>query len=134
MVDEKYPWYRKVSIDWDGVVEVFPHVDPVEMIPGAMVGIKAFLDAGWKVYIFSAGNKDKSRRNTIIKRLQEWSKGVCPGGFLTAYPDQIEFPSQKPGAKLYVDDRSFKFEGWDSLGVEIAEGFRAWWQHPSSTR
>lgn len=133
-------WHRIGAVDWDGVIGVFPHPEDGERpVEGAMRGLHELLKAGWYLEIFSAGASNPARRTRMIDLLRDWSRAylvenkISLNSFLGLYPDQLNFPVRKPGAKWYLDDRGVKFESWEQFTPEDAESFRAWWQHPKST-
>ena len=134
-------WHQIVAVDWDGVVGVFPKPEdgdrPVE---GAMEGLYALFESGWHIEFYSCGCNNPKRKQRMMDLLMDWSRDyltenqISLNSFFGIYPDQINFPTKKPGAKIYVDDRGFQFKGWDTFLPDTLEGFRAWWQHPSSTK
>lgn len=126
-------WHNTLVCDWDGVVEVFPHVDPPAYIEGVKEAFQAFMDAGWFIDIYSGGSDDPRRLDTMKTNMHRWFGTEFWITYVEA--DRISFPvGRKPGGKIYLDDRGLKFEGWDSFTPEDAEKFRAWWQHPASDK
>lgn len=127
--------HRILAIDWDGVIGVFPYPkDGERPIYGAIRGLKALLDTGWHVEIHSCGCSIDERRTEMIELLELWSRChhiVFENKFLSfyqLYPDQINFATEKPWAKIYIDDRGLKFEGWQHLSPDKLNAFKTWWE------
>ena len=140
-IERGIDWHRIGAVDWDGVVGVFPHPEDGERpVEGAMEGLHKLLKAGWHIEFYSCGCRFPDRRQKMMDLLREWSRAymvenkISLNSFFGLYDDQINFPTFKPGAKWYLDDRGFRFESWEKFTPEVAEDFRAWWQHPSAKK
>ena len=137
-------WYNTVCLDFDGVIAKFGTVDAGEVVPGAIAGLYRLLDAGWYVEIYS-GRSATSQGIQVMKdwmeeadnqyRVDDLDYSELQLNDLGEYYRQgrLMFAENKPVAKIYVDDRGLKFEGWDTLTPEVLEAFRAWWQHSAAT-
>lgn len=132
-------WHKIGCVDWDGVIGVFPHPEDGERpVEGAMRGIGRLLESGWYLEIYSAGSDNEKRRYHLIDLLQDWSRAfmvenqISLNSFMGLYKNQLNFPTKKPTAKWYLDDRGVQFTGWDAFTPQVAEDFRAVWQHPRS--
>lgn len=96
-----------IAIDFDGVVH--DHKNPVEgrrmggPIEGAQKAIKILkLQRNFKIVIFCVWAGSEQGRQTIA----EWMK------FYSIPYDEIT--NIKPQAKIYIDDKGYRFENWDS--------------------
>ena len=139
-------WHNTVCLDFDGVIAKFGTEDAGEPVDGVFDGMIALLDAGWYIEIYSGRSKTEEGRHTIINwlfdnaRLQKCQRFIGALGQSDIYWESkislgcISFPANKPVAKIYVDDRGLRFTDWKSLTPDVLETFRAWWQHPESTK
>lgn len=99
-----------ICLDFDGVVHSYASgwqgadVIPDLPVPGAFDFIKRALKYG-SVYIHSC----RSHQNGGMAAMQKWYAGH--GG-----PPGVEWPIVKPPAKVYIDDRGFRFQGdWPAV-------------------
>lgn len=116
----KYP--PVVCIDFDGVIHSYvkPWVDPSSIPDPPVEGAFAFIEAlhanGYRVVILSARAQSLDGREAIYNWL------VKHNG-----PTNLEITSTKPGAKLYIDDRGFRFCGqWPTLSEVREMGENTW--------
>lgn len=106
-----------VAIDFDGVINSYTSgwqgataTDPP--VQGAAIAIKALLNAGKKLVIYSTRAADASGIETIRKYLYSLV-GVDASAIAISY--------QKPIANIYLDDRAVTFNGdWDEALQKIA--------------
>lgn len=114
---------RTLCVDFDGVLHSYTspwagaEVIPDPPVPGAF----AFLAAAvvrFRVAVFSA----RSHQPGGIDAMRRWfAAHGLPGHAL----DALEFPTEKPQAIVYLDDRGWRFDGtWPSLD-ELA-AFQPW--------
>jgi hypothetical protein len=95
-----------VCIDFDGVLHSYiskwesEAIIPDQPVPGAQMAIQEYLDAGFRVAVFSSRSGTKAGRQAMAKWCTE-----------NNFPDGMEFPKEKPPAILNIDDRGFCFEG-----------------------
>lgn len=120
-----------VSIDFDGVINSytsgFISVDIIPDVPvtGAFEFIEMVLKHNWKVVIFSTRNKHPN----AVKAIKDW---FLRYKMKQEILDQLEFPIDKPIARIYIDDRGYKFEGiWPTMS-ELKE-FYPWHGGESSS-
>ena len=115
-----------IIVDWDGtcVPSAWPE-KPEEWLPGAKEGLRALVDAGYRVRIHSArthmmgvdyGEPNDDREDSIayIRKMLD-DAGLFEVEIIT---DEFE---NKPGAIAYVDDRGLTFTGnnWNRIVATI---------------
>lgn len=110
-----------VSFDFDGVIHKYetPFENDWtikdEPVDGAIDGIVSFLDAGFRVAVFSSRSKSFHGRTAM----KTWMRRH---GFPV---DRIDFPDRKPPAFITIDDRVHLFDGvFPDPGIIAA--FRPW--------
>lgn len=113
-----------VCLDYDGVIHsyksgfqgVFHIPDPPN--PGAFEFIRKLLKHNLKVYVFST----RSRYPGGLIAMKEWFlKHGMPEETLA----KINFPEHKPIAKIYIDDRAWRFErAWPT--INYLNNFTPW--------
>lgn len=120
-----------VSIDFDGVINSYKSgfiaIDklPDPPVDGALEFIQSLINGGYRVAIFSTRNALAEGRLAIMKYMRQH-------GLPNNVVDELEFPSEKPIAKLYIDDRGFHFTGVFPTLEEI-ENFVPWHGGKSSS-
>ena len=121
-------WSNTVCIDFDGVISEFGNDRAGQLVEGVLDGLTRLIEAGWYIEVFSG------RSATIAGRRFMWEYFKVRLPELTSHivSNRINFPSDKPIAKAYIDDRGITFTGWADITPELLESFRAWWQHPAS--
>ena len=105
--------YNTIAIDFDGVIHSYnrgwtgdvPTDPPIFGVEKALEKLK---DMGWKLVIMS------TRKPEFIK---PWLKEYG----LDKYIDDIT--DQKIPAKIYIDDRGYRFERWDDT-LEFMKDFK----------
>jgi hypothetical protein len=104
----KFP--KRICLDFDGVVHSYksPWTNPETIedppVEGAFQAIEDYLRAGYRVAIFSA----RSHEMEGVKAMFDWFN---KHGLKPEVLDHLEFPTHKPGAVLYIDDRGYHFRG-----------------------
>ena len=94
-----------VVFDFDGVIHSYhspwhgADVIPDEPVEGIKEAIEEIRNAGYNVIVVSTRSKTKHGRNAIREWLDKYGIVV----------DEIH--SEKPPAKVYIDDRAICFEG-----------------------
>ena len=122
-------WHNTCCLDFDGVISKFGVPDADEPVEGALSGIELLISSGWFIEIYSGRSRDPSG----IESLRSWVESNFPSLSYAVESGSIIFAEQKPNAKVYIDDRAIKFEGWDKITPDVLESYRAYWQHPEST-
>lgn len=124
-------WHNTIALDFDGVICEFGTDKAGIPVEGAFEGIKALLDAGWYIEIHSG----KCNTPDGIASMMSWFMLNAPGEIRRAVMSKkINVSGGKPTAKVYIDDRGITFTGWADITPDKLESFRAWWQHPASTK
>lgn len=102
---------RLIALDFDGVLHSYAsgwhgaHVVSDAPVPGALNFIKELIeDKRFVVCIYSS----RSHQPGGIDAMKEW---LFNEGLTQEQLSQIEFPKNKPQAKLIIDDRGFQFQG-----------------------
>ena len=113
---------NNIAIDFDGVIHNFDkgwHDGTCygEPLPGSLEAIK-FLSKKYNIIIFTA--KAKSNRplvngKTGIELVEEWLKKYN----IMQYVKEIT--SDKPRAKIYIDDNGYRFNDWDKALKDFEE-------------
>lgn len=120
---------KTIAIDFDGVVHSYEkgwHDGTVygDAVEGAFSAIKALMDKGYCVYIFSCRDANQIVRwiqdrtgelhdepiNYIFKcqKIRFWVKTWNKPGVLGV-------TNRKLPAEAYIDDRGIRFEGWEEV-------------------
>jgi len=113
----------RLCLDFDGVIHSYTTewqgatTIPDPPTPGAFEWIEKALDK-YKIAVYSSRSKEKGG----IGAMKAW---FIKHGMDQFTLNNLEFPTEKPAAHIYLDDRGWKFEGvWPSLD-EIA-AFKTW--------
>ena len=114
--------FADICCDLDGVLHSYASgwqkdatVIPDPPVEGAIETLYTYLDAGLSIAIFSA----RSAQPVGIQAMREWlskhdREYRYQNSILHNVPhlnDVIFMPDHKPAAKVYIDDRGFRFEG-----------------------
>jgi len=112
---------KTICVDFDGVIHSYlsgwqgADVIPDPIVPHAISQLYYYL-ANYRVAVYSARSGQpggiEAMKAFIEKADQEWRKRIRT----FELPDfeligRLEFPSSKPPAILYIDDRAYRFEG-----------------------
>tara|TARA_Y100000766_G_scaffold253157_1_gene237897 strand:- start:1086 stop:1484 length:399 start_codon:yes stop_codon:yes gene_type:complete len=113
---------NNVAIDFDGVIHNFDkgwHDGTCygEPLPGSINAIKS-LSKKYNIIIFTA--KAKKNRplvdgKTGVELVKEWLEKYGLIDFVS------EITSEKPRAKIYIDDNGYRFESWEKTLNDIEE-------------
>ncbi len=113
---------NNIAIDFDGVIHNFDkgwHDGTCygEPLPGSIEAIKN-LSKNYNIIIFTAKakkNRPLVNGKTGVQLVEEW---LIKYG-LMEYINEIT--SEKPRAKIYIDDNGYRFETWDKTLIDIEE-------------
>lgn len=115
-----------IAFDFDGVIHTYKHWVDIDVIDGAPVeGISDLLYMlrrdGFEIKIYSCRAKEQRG----IKAMKEWLNKYDLLDFIT------EITAEKPIAKVYVDDRAIRFDGYTggTLYDDIVN-FKSWTEEP----
>lgn len=129
-----------LSIDFDGVIHSYSsgwkgaHVIPDDPVPGAILALHQYLDAGFEVAIFSSRSKSVRGRWAMKRWMAEHvrdfylnfthqapvtkTEAECVGmdmpgddGPAREFVRRLSWPWFKPSAVLTIDDRAVCFNG-----------------------
>ncbi len=124
MSDQKFKSKRRfvpaVAIDFDGVMHAYTSrwTTAAEVLdgptPGALDAVQSYLAAGWDVIVYSVRARDGEGRAAIRRWMEK--HGFPP----------LQITSGKPHAKIYIDDRGYRFTGNNFPSVIEIEAFRPW--------
>lgn len=101
---------KLICVDFDGVIHACGNGWPIGSIEVSEKPIDGSFDwlqlmlKHYKVAIYSS----RSKYNGAIESMQTW---FLDNGFPKELLLKLEFPTQKPNALIYIDDRAFRFEG-----------------------
>jgi len=120
----------RIAIDFDGVIYSYRNGYIADELPdppvnGAFEFIENCLSSGYDVSIFST----RCKNQTIVNMMINWMKKF---GFNKDLLDELEFTNVKPIAKIYLDDRGFRFDGMFPTIQEI-DDFEPWHKGKSSS-
>ena len=112
---------NNVAIDFDGVIHNFDkgwHDGTCygEPLPGSINAIKS-LSKKYNIIIFTAKAKNRPLVNgkTGVELVKEWLEKYGLIDFVS------EITSEKPRAKIYIDDNGYRFESWEKALNDIEE-------------
>ena len=117
-----------LCVDFDGVVHAYnsPWIDAVTISDGPVEQAFDWLEqmvTDYTVAIYSSRSKTPGGINAML----EWfTRHGLPPHVLT----QLVFPTEKPAAVLYIDDRAWLFDGpsgdWGFPTKHDIESFKPW--------
>ncbi|MFG2844214.1 hypothetical protein ACGF12_13730 [Kitasatospora sp. NPDC048296] len=122
------PSARTICIDFDGVIHPEGPWNGGRLrgapLPGAVERIRALLDGGWRIVVFTA--RASEYHEAIADYLGHYldRKVIVLPGAETAYWEtehQILVTNVKPGAFVYVDDKGEEFKSWDTALVGLPD-------------
>ena len=115
--------YMRIVIDLDGTIcpikEKHEEYGLLKPYPGAIETMNELREAGHYIIIQTARNMATQGSN-LGKVVQNIGKVTLD--WLEKYEvpyDEIYFG--KPNANIYIDDRAFRFTGWDNVDVQSLE-------------
>lgn len=109
-----------ICIDFDGVIHSYTSgwqgidIIPDQPVPGALNAINSYLET-YNVAIFSARSRDENGITAMISWMRLWGFPV----------DKLMFPTEKPPAIIYIDDRGFAFDG-NFPDTDFIDNFKPW--------
>ena len=111
---------NNVAIDFDGVIHNFDkgwHDGTCygEPLPGSINAIKS-LSKKYNIIIFTAKakkNRPLVNGKTGVELVKEWLEKYGLIDFVS------EITSEKPRAKIYIDDNGYRFENWEDTIKDI---------------
>lgn len=126
---------QTICIDFDGVIHDYKEgwKDGTvygELTPG-FIDWAAKMKEHYVLAIFSSRSKNSQTRSAMMNWLFEQlekHQHEDPSWWSVGYND-FEFPSEKPPAVVYIDDRALRFDGnWSSgdLTPEAIRSFKPW--------
>ena len=115
-----------VVLDFDGVIHSYTSGwKGIDVIPDPPVpGIRAAIDSlreKYSVVVVSARCRDPKGKEAVRRWLSLWEITV------------EDIASQKPPARVYVDDRAICFDGDARALIEKIETFKPWWKNKTQT-
>jgi hypothetical protein len=118
------PGSKTVAIDFDGVIHSYTSgwTGPVPEdwpVKGAGVALKAYLNAGFEVAVYSTRAETPEGLQAIVNYIR-----ANYGRDLVEH-ERFRVTAGKPMAVLYIDDRAFSFRGRFPTPEEVA-AFRPW--------
>ena len=113
---------NNVAIDFDGVIHNFDkgwHDGTCygEPLPGSLDAIKS-LSKKYNIIIFTVKakkNRPLVNGKTGVELVEEWLEKYGLIDFVS------EITSEKPRAKIYIDDNGYRFESWEKTLNDIEE-------------
>ena len=113
---------NNIAIDFDGVIHNFDkgwHDGTCygEPLPGSINAIKS-LSKKYNIIIFTAKakkNRPLVNGKTGVELVKEWLEKYGLIDFVS------EITSEKPRAKIYIDDNGYRFESWEKTLNDIEE-------------
>jgi hypothetical protein len=131
-MSEKYQ--PTICLDFDGVVHQYKSpwqgatVIPDDVTPGFFEWADAAAEH-FKLAIYSARSKEPGGREAMMMWLHEQrQKWRAAGGKSVAtWPVGFDFPTGKPQAVIYIDDRALRFDGdWTAIDSKALLNFQPW--------
>lgn len=125
---------RTICLDFDGVVHRYdsPWTSATEIADDVTPGFFEWADAvaeHFDLVIYSARSKEPGGREAMMAWLYEQRKKwrEAGGTSVATWPVAFDFPTGKPQAVIYIDDRGLRFDGdWSAIKVEDLLAFRPW--------
>ena len=113
---------NNIAIDFDGVIHNFDkgwHDGTCygEPLPGSLEAIKT-LSAKYNIIIFTAKakkNRPLVNGKTGTQLVQEWLEKYDVMQYIN------EITSEKPRAKIYIDDNGYRFNSWKNTLRDVEE-------------
>jgi hypothetical protein len=113
---------NNIAIDFDGVIHSFDkgwHDGTCygEPLPGSLEAIKT-LSAKYNIIIFTAKakkNRPLVNGKTGTQLVQEWLEKYDVMQYIN------EITSEKPRAKIYIDDNGYRFNSWKNTLRDVEE-------------
>lgn len=140
-VSERQPYRPTIAVDFDGVIYHRPKTERGNMdysadpVPGAMHFLRSILGP-FSVVLFSArwaGHDGEAScaaaKKWLIEQLTRYNRDQQrknrPGIIVAEIMDKLTLTATKPVAKVYIDDRAWKFEGTFPTAQQLWD-FKTW--------
>lgn len=128
---------QTVCLDFDGVIHSYTsgwqgaEVIPDPVVPGALSAIREYIEADLRVAIFSSRSRHEGGMAAMKRYIRDalaahYDDDRSFGAYLYL---QLDFPTEKPPAMLYIDDRGFMFEG-EFPPASFIKSFKPWNKEP----
>lgn len=125
---------RTICLDFDGVVHQYNQpwqgatVIPDDVTPGFFEWADAAAEH-FDLVIYSARSKEPGGREAMMAWLYEqrrkWRE--AGGTSVATWPVAFDFPTGKPQAVIYIDDRALRFDGdWSAIDPKALLAFKPW--------
>ena len=125
-----------ICMDFDGCLHRYDSgwqgadIIPDPAVDGAIISLYDYLNDGLTLAIHSA----RSAQLGGITAMQHWlhskdlefREKVDMARGMPYLLEQIQFPMCKPAAKIYIDDRGYRFEGQYPTPSELRQLFTTW--------
>jgi len=98
-----------ICIDFDGVISNYSEIGTQiteQPIVGSIEAIRTLINDNYKVVICTA--RHESHLPLIKDMLKLW-------GLQDKFLELIEITKIKPNARIYIDDKGFRFTNWDDI-------------------
>jgi hypothetical protein len=119
-----------LCIDFDGVLHSYssgwqgPDVVPDPPVPGAIAFLREAVQH-FSVAIYSSRSHQPGGQAAMRAWLSFWAERERPPGAEVKFLEQIQWPLEKPGAFVTLDDRALTFTGeWPAMAA--LKAFRPW--------
>lgn len=125
---------RTICLDFDGVVHEYksPWRGATIISDNVTPGFFEWADAAaehFNLAIYSARSKEPGGPEAMKAWLEEQRKKwrEAEGANSTTKPATFDFPTGKPIAVVYIDDRGFRFDGnWGAVDIHAIREFLPW--------
>ena len=128
--------FADICLDFDGVLHSYESgwiradVIPDPPVDGAIKALYGYLEAGLSIAILSVRSAlpggIQAMREWLDKHDREYRYQNRVQDSVPHLNDVIFMPDHKPGAKVYIDDRGFRFEGVYPTPDELRALFTPW--------
>ena len=122
---ERQVTFCDICLDFDGVIHSYISgwkgidviLDPI--VETAIESIYQYLAAGLSVAVHSTRSSEEIGRQAIKDYIRKHDPDDC-------LVDQLLFPIYKPAARIYIDDRGYRFTGTFPTPDEIIANLTVW--------
>jgi hypothetical protein len=119
-----------LCLDFDGVLHSYssgwqgPATIPDPPVPGALAFLREAVQH-FTVAVYSSRSHQPGGADAMRAWLRQWAEAERRPGEDLKFLDQLQWPQEKPGAFVTLDDRALTFTGkWPSM--ETLQAFRPW--------
>ncbi|CCG43315.1 hypothetical protein [Magnetospirillum molischianum] len=120
---------QTICVDFDGVIHAYtsPWSGPAVISDGPVPGVIEWLvqmSEHFSVAIYSS----RSKHEVGYEAMQEWLyEHMQAAGYGARQFAALKWPTEKPPAVLYIDDRAWRFDGPGTLPTpEQVQTFKPW--------